>query len=40
MPETAYEEQIDRAIVRDATAGRLFPDVHPVGFDEAVMKPF
>ena len=30
------EGQRNETIVRDRTAERLFPDVHPVGFDEAV----
>ncbi|HEX6399934.1 MAG TPA: NAD(P)H-binding protein [Actinomycetota bacterium] len=32
------EGQRNETIVRDDTAARLFPDVHPVGFDEAVTR--
>jgi uncharacterized protein YbjT (DUF2867 family) len=32
------EGQRNETIVRDDTAAQLFPDVHPVGFDEAVTR--
>jgi uncharacterized protein YbjT (DUF2867 family) len=32
------EGQRNETIVRDDTAARLFPDVHPVGFEEAVTR--
>jgi uncharacterized protein YbjT (DUF2867 family) len=32
------EGQRNETIVRDDTAAQLFPDVHPVGFDEAVAR--
>ena len=32
------EGQRNETIVRDDTAARLFPDIHPVGFDEAVER--
>jgi hypothetical protein len=32
------EGQRNETIVRDDTAARLFPDVDPVGFDEAVTR--
>ena len=30
--------QRNETIVRDDTAAQLFPEVHPVGYDEAVMR--
>jgi len=32
------EGQRNETIVRDGTAAKLFPDLHPVGFDEAVTR--
>jgi hypothetical protein len=32
------EGQRNETIVRDDTSAQLFPDVHPVGFDEAVTR--
>jgi hypothetical protein len=32
------EGQRNETIVRSDTAAKLFPDVHPMGFDEAVRR--
>ena len=32
------EGQRNETIVRDDTAAQVFPDVHPIGFDEAVSR--
>jgi uncharacterized protein YbjT (DUF2867 family) len=38
VAQPLIEGQRNETIVRDATAAELFPDVHPIGFDEAIAR--